>query len=182
MSDASLSSLIPRLYPFLSHGIDTVRGSCLNTINNLIINGGDKSSAWLGIVLDELLNKLFIRLVLEGDSNVGNLTYQVSCLSLSLPLPSFLFLILFFILLPPLGMGEGYIINWWCSIVNSINITSHAMAINISNTFDCVYRSFTTGECVCILQSFFYKLLFFIVWHNTRSVSWWLCWSWIGSS
>ena len=111
MSDASLSSLIPRLYPFLSHGIDTVRGSCLNTINNLIINGGDKSSAWLGIVLDELLNKLFIRLVLEGDSNVGNLTYQVSCLSLSLPLPSFLFLILFFILLPPLGMGEGYIIN-----------------------------------------------------------------------
>ena len=41
-SDGSLSHLVPRLFPFLSHGIQSVRFSCLNTIKTLMgtSNGG----------------------------------------------------------------------------------------------------------------------------------------------
>ncbi|XP_019852330.1 PREDICTED: TATA-binding protein-associated factor 172 isoform X2 [Amphimedon queenslandica] len=83
LSGSSLSLLVPRLYPFLNHTIHTVRGSCLKTINNLIMipNEGatpnKETSLWLEAILNELLNNLFIRLALEGDSGVGNVAFEV---------------------------------------------------------------------------------------------------------
>lgn len=83
LSGSSLSLLVPRLYPFLNHTIHTVRGSCLKTINNLIMipNEGaapnKETSLWLEAILNELLNNLFIRLALEGDSGVGNIAFEV---------------------------------------------------------------------------------------------------------
>ena len=83
LSGSSLSLLVPRLYPFLNHTIHTVRGSCLKTINNLIIlpNEGaapnKETSLWLETVLSDLLNNLFIRLALEGESGVGNTAIEV---------------------------------------------------------------------------------------------------------
>ncbi len=79
----SLPTLIPRLWPFLSHLITSVRTSSLRallTILNYSRTSGDgvKGRVWLHGILDGMLSQLFQRLVLEKDKKARELAYQVS--------------------------------------------------------------------------------------------------------
>ncbi|XP_064406197.1 TATA-binding protein-associated factor 172-like [Halichondria panicea] len=78
----SLPTLIPRLWPFLSHLITSVRTSSLRallTILNYSRTSGDgvKGRVWLHGILDGMLSQLFQRLVLEKDKKARELAYQV---------------------------------------------------------------------------------------------------------
>ena len=102
-----LSSLVPRLWPFLSHANRAVRRSCLQVLLSLLCNGrrerggegtgggseeggsgkeekmdtGDIGCLpWLAVILQGALCHLFQRLALEGDKSNADLTHQVSTL------------------------------------------------------------------------------------------------------
>ena len=104
-SVAALQDLVPRLWPFLSHSISSVRKSSLQVIL-LLLNYTDGPSArehapnaedhtpsaeggggngevrvqevgWLKIILRTLLCQLFQRFALEGDSHIRQLLHKV---------------------------------------------------------------------------------------------------------
>ena len=89
-SDRDFVELIPRLYPFLSHNISSVRASCLFTLRKLIELGCSRSDSdsdsgqtvsqrgWLGPLLQSLLCQLFQHLIVEGKEEIVQTAQQVS--------------------------------------------------------------------------------------------------------
>ena len=82
LSDKEYIELIPRLYPFLSHNIASVRASCLFTLTKLVELGYEHDNevamhGWLQPLLQNLLSQLFQRIVLEGLENIVETAQQV---------------------------------------------------------------------------------------------------------
>ena len=88
----SLTTLVPRLWPFLSHLITSVRLSSLKTLFTIlnysgyappltdgVDNGlaGVKGHEWLRGMLGSVLHQVFQQLVLEGDEKARELAHQV---------------------------------------------------------------------------------------------------------
>ncbi|XP_067042900.1 TATA-binding protein-associated factor 172-like [Acropora muricata] len=82
---ASLTALVPRLWPFLRHSIKSVRLAVLETIKTLLGGGqqqklGSGTSSlcsWLTPILQESLRHIYQRFILETDSDVLELAYKV---------------------------------------------------------------------------------------------------------
>ena len=79
------SELVPRLWPFLSHAIGSVRSSCLRAVLTLLQReeGGrgmvepGEQVLWLRPLLQALLCHAFQRLVLEGEEGNRDLLHEV---------------------------------------------------------------------------------------------------------
>ena len=83
LSDKEYIELIPRLFPFLSHSISSVRTSCLCTLKKIVELGYEHDNevalhGWLQPLLQDLLSQLFQRLVLEGLEDIVETAQQVN--------------------------------------------------------------------------------------------------------
>ncbi|XP_068672856.1 TATA-binding protein-associated factor 172-like [Montipora foliosa] len=84
-SNVSLTTLVPRLWPFLRHNIKSVRLAVLETIKTLLGGnpkqkpGSDSGSncLWLAPILQGSLRHVYQRFILESDSDVLELAYKV---------------------------------------------------------------------------------------------------------
>ncbi len=87
-----LSTLVPRLWPFLAHLITSVRVSCLKTLLTILRYQGSstdevkgqesavgevKGQDWLSGMLGDMLTQLFQRFLLERDEETRELTHEV---------------------------------------------------------------------------------------------------------
>ena len=81
LPDHTLSVYVPRVYPFLSHTISSVRSSSLLAIKSLLnsraTNQDGRTAVWVEEVLDSLVCELFQRLLLEGDETIRNSCLEV---------------------------------------------------------------------------------------------------------
>ena len=100
-SSVELINLVPRLWPFLGHNINSVRRSSLQALVTLLSLGdvstsngpqteatstalsaegvmSKSSEAWLSVLLQPLLCQIFQRFLLEGGQENRKLLYQVS--------------------------------------------------------------------------------------------------------
>lgn len=84
LSDSMLSNLIPRIYPFLSHTISSVRTSCLKAIKSLLNFQREENSAnnlstcgWVQTILESTICQIMQCLALEGEDAIKNLAFEV---------------------------------------------------------------------------------------------------------
>ena len=77
-----LPQYIPRVYPFLSHTISTVRSSSLSAIMNLVATRAQRGEAgetctWIQELLEGLVCQVFQRLAVEGDEAIRTMCLEV---------------------------------------------------------------------------------------------------------
>ncbi len=83
-----IPTLVPRLWPFLTHLINSVRVSCLKTLLTIFCYQGSevkghelgsevKGQEWLSGMLGNVLSQLFQRLLLEKDDQTRELVHEV---------------------------------------------------------------------------------------------------------
>ena len=81
LPSATLPQYIPRVYPFLSHTISTVRSSSLSAIMNLVSTraqrGAGETCSWMQELLDGLVCQVFQRLAVEGDEAIRTMCLEV---------------------------------------------------------------------------------------------------------
>ncbi|KAM7432717.1 btaf1 RNA polymerase II [Porites harrisoni] len=85
-STMSLTELVPRLWPFFRHNIKSVRLAALDTLKTLLVGNRKQNKldpetvlecVWLEPILQDSLRHIYQRFILESDSNVVEMAYQV---------------------------------------------------------------------------------------------------------
>lgn len=74
-STQSLVELVPRLWPFMSHNIASVRQAALDTMLSLLQT--DTATQWLTPILQDLLRHIYQRCLIEHKPEILEVVYKV---------------------------------------------------------------------------------------------------------